>query len=487
MNGFFMVGSPVIGYGHGQHVGWAPTTGGPDTADVYEMKIKMEGPLLQYEYDGEWRTPEIAMEKINVKDSAPVTRAVVYTHLGPLVSDPNLEQGIAYAGATPYIESTGFFEQSLRMCLAKDADEFYEALKLNELMEQNLMYADTSGNIGYIRVGRAPKRPAGYDWNAPVPGHTSKTAWNGLHEFGDLVQLKNPEKGYMQNCNISPENMMVDSPMTPDKYVDYLYNVTWDFNNPRGKRITKLLEENSHVSKEAAMAYAQDIYDILAEPWQKVLSQAVKDNGEAMLLEPELRDAVDKILAWDGRYTTDSLGTVLFKYWRIKCSKNNVDVLAIRDGDDLSAEQHLVLIQLLKESMEDMKSRFGKWNVTWGEVHKVGRSGQYFPSPGADFNGNADGPNFTETLFDVKSHTDKNNPKQEIAYSGSMAMMLMFFSADGIESFTCTPWGQNADPDSPHHVDQARDLYSKGVMKPTLWTMDELKNKIQSDIILELK
>ena len=37
MNGFFLMGSPLMAFGHNENVGWAPTTGGPDTADVFEL------------------------------------------------------------------------------------------------------------------------------------------------------------------------------------------------------------------------------------------------------------------------------------------------------------------------------------------------------------------------------------------------------------------------------------------------------------------
>ncbi len=35
-----MPGVPSIGLGHNANVAWAMTTGGPDTADIYELKLK---------------------------------------------------------------------------------------------------------------------------------------------------------------------------------------------------------------------------------------------------------------------------------------------------------------------------------------------------------------------------------------------------------------------------------------------------------------
>ena len=56
----------------------------------------------------------------------------------------------------------------------------------------------------------------------------------------------------------------------------------------------------------------------------------------------------------------------------------------------------------------------------------------------------------------------------------------MFFHPDGIQSLTCTPWGQSANPKSPHYADQGEKLYSKLQMKPTWWTEKELRQNLES-------
>ena len=55
----------------------------------------------------------------------------------------------------------------------------------------------------------------------PVPA-TSDAVMEGHPRHRDHVQIL-VEAGYMQNCNISPANMMVDSPMTPDKFHPHLW------------------------------------------------------------------------------------------------------------------------------------------------------------------------------------------------------------------------------------------------------------------------
>ncbi|GMV99686.1 MAG: 7-beta-(4-carbaxybutanamido)cephalosporanic acid acylase [Candidatus Hydrogenedentota bacterium] len=484
MNGYFLVGSPLMGLGHNMNVGFAPTTGGPDTGDAYKIKVNLDNKLIpKYEYDGEWRNAQVKLIKINVKDGEPVTRPAAYTHLGPVMSEPDTATMTAIVGASPYFEKYELFEQSYKMCMAKDADEMYEAIGMLQLMEQNLMFADTKGTIGYVRNGATPIRPEGYDWNAPVPGDSSRTAWKGIHPIGDLVQAINPAAGYMQNCNISPANMMVDSPMTPDKYPSYIYNVSWDTTNPRGDRSTAVLHGDDSITVEEAKALATDIHDLLAAPWQSALRTAVKNVGAEKMKDPEFAAAVTDILAWDGEFTTDATATVLYKFWRLKCN-DKVNVGAIRNGEELAIMDQAVFLQLLSDTIAEMKTKYGKWDIAWGEVHRVGRGGKYYPVPGADFGGSTSGPNFSETLFDVRCSEDKEKPGYYIADNGTMALMLMQFHPDRVESWTVTPWGQSADPESPHYMDQGEKLYSKRELKSTWWSKEALTPNIASEKVL---
>jgi len=478
MNGFFLIGSPLVGIGHNQHVGWANTTGGPDTADVYRMKFRVNL-IPQYEYDGELRTCSLKMCTINVKDAEPVKRPMLYTHLGPVVAAPDKETGIGYVAATPYLESTELFEQFYRMAMAADVHEFRDALGMNEYNEQNMMFADTSGNIGYVRNGCTPIRPEGYDWSRPVPGTSSETAWQGIHPIDDLVQLFNPPQGYMQNCNISPENMLVDSPLTPDKYPDYIYNVSWDTMNPRGQRAIELLHNDDSVTEEDALRFVFDVTDVLADEWQEALRRAMQQVGDEYESKPQLASVAKAILTWDGQFTAESRPTMLYKTWR-ELATRDVDLSAVIESDQPPADEQRKLLDKLVEAIDHLSEQYGRWEVPWGEVHKIGRRGRYFPVAGTDFGGRRTPLNYTENLFDVSYRPLPDDPKTQVAYKGSMSMILMFFTPEGIRSKTCVCWGQSGHPDSPHYVDQSERLYSQRKMKPTWWTFDELKPNIAS-------
>lgn len=484
MNGFFLLGSPLLGFGHSEYVGWAPTTGGPDTSDVFEVKMDLSNKLMpKYELNGEWKTANPRLMIVNVKGQDPVTQPTADTELGPIV-ELDEDNGIGYIGASPYFGPSRLYEQTYRMLTAKNADEFYDALSMNEFMEQNLMYADRDGNIGYLRAGKTPVRAPGYDWSAPVPAN-SETIWTKLHPIDDLVRIVNPPQGYMQNCNISPANMMLNSPMTPDKYIGYIYNVSWDVTNPRGKRITSLLSQNDSITKEQAKSYATDVYDLLAEPWKAALQGALDVAGDDYMSDATFATVANRILDWDGNFTTDSMATPIYKNWRLNCG-GKVDVTAIFNRETLPPEAKKTLLDVLKSTIDEFVKQYGSVDVAWGDLYKVGRGDFLYPAPGADFGGSTDGPNFTETLFDVKSIDDPDHPGHYLAHNGSMATMLMFFHKDGIDSYTCTPWGESGHPDSPHYADQAQQLYSKRELKPTWFTRDEIEAHHESEKVLTI-
>lgn len=482
MNGFFIVGSPMVGLGNNGHVGWAMTTGGTDTSDVFMLKLKPNSMLpTTYEYDGKWISGQLRMITIKVKgEDTPRVLPVLDTKFGPAVAEPDTKNNVLYVGNTPYLEDTGMLEQTIAMVRAKNAQEFHDAVGMNHLMEQNITFADCDGNIGYVRLGRTPIRPEGYDWSKPVPALGSAQQWKGIHDIKDHVQIMNPEAGYMQNCNVSPANMMVGSPMTADKYIPYMYNVSWDVDNPRGRRLRELLEADSSVTREEAMAYTMDVYDLLADAWKKALADALSAAGQEALKDADVAAGAKDLAAWNGEYVQDSTAATLMWLFRLKAG-GMVNAEAIAKGEPLGAEDQAKMVEALVTVIGDMKKTYGKFPVPYGETHVVGRDGKFYPFDGADY---GRGDIFTETVRDVEAKEDPAGSGRYVANSGSMAAMLMFFTKDGIDAYTCTPWGVSLLKDSPHHTDQAEKLYSKRHFKPSWWKMEDLKPNISSEKVL---
>ena len=487
-NGFFLLGVPFLAIGHTEHVAYACTTGGPDTSDVYAMKINEDG---QYEFEGEWHDPETEMLTIAVKNFGEIEFPLVTTRYGFVVPDPSgknpdTENGVMYVGRSLYFDDMGLVEQMYRMVHAKNAAEFHEAIGMNHFMEQNLIFADREGNIGYVRAGRVPIRPEGYDWRRPVPGNTAATDWLGIHPLEDLVQIMNPEQGYLQNNNISPANMMVDSPLTPDNYPEYIYNVSWDENNPRGQRALDVLDANDNMSVEDAIALVMDVYDIWAKPWQAALETAVEKHGAALLAENEdFAAGFSHLQAWDGETVPDSVGALWMMELRL-ASRGKLNTEAVAMGEDLSDGDQAALVAVLAEVATTMHNKYGGNDVAWGDVHVVGREGQYFPVAGMDYGSRGD-LTLSETLFNTQYKNLDDGSGRRVANNGSGTPMLMILRPEGIESYSVVPWGQSGDAASPHFMDQGEQLYSQRQMKRNWFSVDDWQERLDGGTVLEVR
>jgi acyl-homoserine-lactone acylase len=125
------------------------TTGGPDTADIYELKLNADNPL-QYRYDDEWRDFKVRSIELNIKGvPAPVKQPVYESHHGPVIA---LRDGKAYAHRMAYWDQVEGNEAWKYLGYARDYTGAVDAMATLQVFPQNVMVADTSGNIYYQRT-----------------------------------------------------------------------------------------------------------------------------------------------------------------------------------------------------------------------------------------------------------------------------------------------------------------------------------------------
>src|SRR5690606_30712906 len=84
--------------------------------------------------------------------------------------------------------------------VAGDWESFQAAAQLFDVPAQNLVYADTAGNIGYQTPGKLPIRGAG-DGAYPQPGCDSAYDWQGYIPFDELPSITNPKQGFIVTAN----------------------------------------------------------------------------------------------------------------------------------------------------------------------------------------------------------------------------------------------------------------------------------------------
>ena len=486
-SGFTLAGNPYIGLGHNANLAWAMTTGGPDTADIFELTLNPDNPM-QYRFDDEWRDFTVRTEVIEVKGADAVEVPMYASHHGPIVA---MRDGKAYAHAMAYHESVNGLEAWYHLNFGKDYEDVIRGLEGNEVFPQNVMTADTAGNIYYHRTGRVPIRPEGYDWDRPVPGDTSATAWQGIHPQSDLVHLLNPPEGYMQNCNIPPDAMLIDSPLRPENYPRYIFGTEGGNTNERGARAVELLAANDNVTAEEAIAYGLDIHPFGWQRWIEELRKAHEAHGRAHAEHPHYTAAVESLLAWDGALARDSSAALQYYYFRREVARtgdvgrdigNEIDQhyrIVQSDVDftepELSGAQQRVLLRALADGMNTLVSHFESLDAVYGDKFRVGRDDKSWPLGGGGDYG-------TRTLRSVGYAGDRADHTRW-GRSGQTSTQIVVMS-DPVRSWTMHPIGQSDDPDSPHYTDQAEKLFSERKMKESWWLPQDLRPHIQSRTVL---
>src|SRR5690606_21028543 len=311
-SGFTLPGVPYIGLGHNSNVAWAMTTGGPDTADVYELTVE-DGDPPRYLYDGEWRELSYREVTLEIKGEPARTVHLWSSHHGPIIG---WKDNKAYAAKSAYAEVVDVLNPWRLFNFAEDYTGVVEGLATQNLFPQNVMVADTSGNIYYQRTGRVPVRPAGPDWGQPVDGSTSKTEWEGVHSPSDLIQILNPKQGYMQNCNISPDAMVVGKSIDFRNFPPYIFGAQPGGLNPRGARALQILQEDSEVTIADAQAYALDVLPFAVDGWLSLLRQAHQAYSEKYAADSDYLEAIEDLLSWNGELRRDSTAALKYVYWK---------------------------------------------------------------------------------------------------------------------------------------------------------------------------
>ena len=387
-SGVGLAGSPYIGLGHNDKIGWAMTTGGPDTADVFALSLDPDN-SSRYRYDDGWREIETHSVSLSFPDGS--TRDYVWesTPHGPIVART---EGVAYAARISYDASTNRNSAWEALNFAEDYRGAVAACETLSMFPQNVMVADTSGNIYYQRTGRVPVRPSGYDWSRPVDGSTSASEWQGIHPASDHLQALNPASGYLQNCNIPPDAMIPASPFSLAAQPDYLFSSAdhgdaFDgWTNQRGARAIELLQADPDVTIEEALAYAVDVTPFGYQRWLEVLRMSGPTESEEL----------NEMLAWDGRLTKDSTAGLKYYYWRntLHETEGGTGIRAKVDDHYAIVEQRApkaielteaelaMVADAWESAMNRMRTELGSTTESWGRVFRVGRDDQSWPVGG---------------------------------------------------------------------------------------------------------
>jgi len=317
--GFSFSGMPGIIIGHNADVAWAFTNLGPDVTDLVIERIEDDRVITA---TGPVPITTIT-ETIRVAGGDDVVLTVRITPNGPLLSD--VAGDVAELADGPLARPTGEeYAVALRwtaldpgrtanavpgLMTASDFDSFRRAAASFEVPSQNLVYADTAGNIAYQAPGRIPVR-AGHDGTVPVPGWTGVADWERFLAFDELPYTLNPASGLIMTAN----QLVLPPGSTPFLHVDASAG-------QRGGRISELLGERVDLTLDDLAAVQLDNHNTNAATLVPHLL-AVRSDDPAVAAMQQL------LLGWDLQDDADSAASAAFNAtWRALLARTFHDEL----------------------------------------------------------------------------------------------------------------------------------------------------------------
>ncbi|MGC2413148.1 MAG: penicillin acylase family protein [Stellaceae bacterium] len=295
-----VAGAPFVVAGHNDRVAWGFTTTGGDVEDLFIEKIDPADP-------GRYLTPGGSeaflsrRETIAVKGAAPVSLNIRTTRHGPVLSDAlpsgSADEGYVLSLAATFLTADdGTAEALWGIDRAADWDGFRTALQSWVGPQQNIVYGDRAGAIGFIAPGRIPIRKKGNGW-LPVPGWSGEYDWTGVIPFAELPQAANPASGRFVSAN---------NKIVPETY-PYFLSRDWDLPN-RAQRITELLAATPLQSPAASAAVEADTLSIAARRLVPLMTRIVPGSRMA-------REAIERLAGWDFHMDPDKVEPLLFTAW----------------------------------------------------------------------------------------------------------------------------------------------------------------------------
>jgi len=446
--GLTLPGVPFVIAGHNSSIAWGFTLMYADLQDVYVEQTDGNA----YKTAQGWQPFQRDHEVIHVRGGRDVTLDVLRTDHGPVITPllPHEKRTLALRWTLydPATVTLPFYQ----LDSAQNWDQFRAALANFGGAPENVVYADTEGDIGYQATGKIPMRPHGL---TGVPITDANHEWQGYISFDQLPSVYNPPGGILATAN---------SRVTPDGYAN---PVTLDWGPPyRNERIWKVLASKPRLSAADMLALQNDVYSTLDQELAQRFTYAI---DHAAHPNHRLREAADLMRTWDGDVTIPSVGATIVDATRDALWPM---ILKPRLGDDWKlyrwASSSFVQEQIVTgQSRRWLPPKYSNWNEFLAAAVESGMSALHAPM---DLNhwqyGKAHPVEVEHPLYGgipwmrgwtgtgVQPQSGDGTTVKQVSRSFGPSERLTVDLSDLDKSTLNLVIGQSGDPLSPNYIDQ---------------------------------
>ncbi len=346
---------PGIALGHNQTIAFGFTIVGIDQQDLYVETVNPDN-ANEYRWHDTWKRFETEKQQVRVKASPDRTVELRYTVHGPVIFEDAARHrayALRWVGSEP---GTAGYMAGIALARAKDWPGFQRAMAGYKVPSENVIYADTAGNIGWEVGGLTPIR-SGWNGLFPVPGAEGRYEWTGFRPPSELPHEFNPARHFIATAN---NNIM------PAGYPNPLGYDSWALPF-RVNRIKQMLDAGKKFDIDDVVAMQQDVTSLPAQRFQAVLREWVPVAGS------RAAHFRDRLLAWDGVLRTDSADALLYEVWLSQLQSGARPNLELTLRALESSADPAVLTAALDRALALIEARQGtdeaKWQ--WGALHKL--------------------------------------------------------------------------------------------------------------------
>ncbi len=356
-------GLPVFAIGRNPHIAWGGTNMRAASSDLYDV--------------GDLPGSEIAerRERIGVRwwfDSEAVVRE---TGWGPIVTDTPLLADLDLPPLALKWTGHGASDEigaMLAVSRARSFPEFRAAFDRFAVPGQNMLFADTGGNIGQVMAVRLPAR-SGAPADIFLDRETHDAAWGAVRSGADLPFGLNPERGFLVSAN--------NRPAETDVPVSFFFSP-----DDRVRRLTALVEREATVDVATLKALQRDVYMASSAKLRDLFVARLDALEMTAAADAAGAEAIGRLRDWDGQYRRDSLGAVAFEQFRtgfvsrfyalLYGEEHGKSFASMRRGttlleEDIAAADEETLREALAAGLRVAAEGLNSF-AGWGDMHRLG-------------------------------------------------------------------------------------------------------------------
>ncbi|MBT1063080.1 penicillin acylase family protein [Bowmanella sp. Y26] len=384
VTGVTLPGTPLMVVGSNGKLAWGFTNSYGDWSDLIRLKLNEAGD--QYLTPAGYQPFDYVSQQINIKGAPTQTIQVKETIWGPVVSED--EDGTPLALRWVAHDNQGANLNLIGLELAENVEQGADVGATAGMPAQNLMMADSQGNIGWTISGPMPIR-YGFDGRYIADWSDGSAGWSGYRSAEDYPKVINPTEHRLWTAN----SRVVGGDMY-DKIGDGGYAL-----GARNQQIRDGLRNKDRFNEQDLLDIQLDDRAVFLTPWRDFMLSSVLPGSH----HPQKALVKEALQNWTARASEHDLGYLLVRQFRLNLRDKVYQDLnrlmlehsgrfnfnAVRNQMEaplwqMVSEQPAHLIPsdfdswqelfnaALTDSLAKLDADFGDWRtLTWGQFNAV--------------------------------------------------------------------------------------------------------------------